>query len=87
LGCEASGPANGEARIHVVAYDYGLKRNILWQLAAHGCRVTVVPATTPAVDYGIEVVRALLGRVPIFCICLGHQILGLALGGKTYMLK
>jgi carbamoyl-phosphate synthase small subunit len=100
LGFEASEPANGEARCHVVAYDYGLKRNILRRLAAHGCRVTVVPATTPAeavlalrphgvflsngpddsaaVDYGIEAVRALLGRVPIFGICLGHQILGLA---------
>jgi carbamoyl-phosphate synthase small subunit len=92
-----------------VAYDYGLKRNILRLLAAHGCRVTVVPATLPAadvlalapdgvflsngpgdpaaVDYGIDAVRSLLGKVPIFGICLGHQILGLALGGETYKLK
>lgn len=94
---------------HVVAYDFGLKRNILRLLAAHGCRVTVVPAQTPAADvlalkpdgvflsngpgdpaactYAIENVRQLLGRAPIFGICLGHQILGLALGGTTYKLK
>ncbi len=96
-------------RFHVVAYDYGLKRNILRLLAAHGCRVTVVPASFPAEDalalkpdgvflsngpgdpaavtYAIENVRSLLGRVPILGICLGHQILGLALGGDTYKLK
>lgn len=94
---------------HVVAYDFGLKRNILRLLAAHGCRITVVPAQTPARDvsalkpdgvflsngpgdpaactYAIESVKQLLGRVPIFGICLGHQILGLALGGTTYKLK
>ncbi len=94
---------------HVVAYDYGIKRNILRLLTAHGCRVTVLPAQTPAADvlalhpdgvflsngpgdpaavaYGIQAVRQLLGRVPIFGICLGHQILGLALGGRTYKLK
>src|SRR5262249_41028827 len=95
---------------HVVAYDFGIKRNILRQLRAHGCRITVVPATTPAaealalrpdgvflsngpgdpaaVEYAIEATRALCasGR-PLFGICLGHQILGLALGGKTYKLK
>jgi len=97
------------ARFHVVAYDYGLKRNILRLLAAYGCRVTVVPAAFPAEDtlalkpdgvflsngpgdpaavtYAVENVRNLLGRVPIFGICLGHQILGLALGGDTYKLK
>ena len=96
-------------RFHVVAYDYGLKRNILRRLVDVGCRVTVVPAHTPAEEvlamkpdgvflsngpgdpepctYAVEAVRKLIGRVPIFGICLGHQIVGLALGGKTYKLK
>jgi carbamoyl-phosphate synthase small subunit len=99
-------PAEG---LHVVAYDFGIKRNILRRLAAYGCRVTVVPARTPAADalalgpdgvflsngpgdpaaipYAVEAARDLLGRVPIFGICLGHQILGQAFGGKTYRLK
>jgi carbamoyl-phosphate synthase small subunit len=94
---------------HVVAYDFGIKRNILHQLAARGCRVTVVPATTPAtevrdlepdgiflsngpgdpaaVTYAVDSVRELLGFRPIFGICLGHQILALALGAATYKLK
>jgi carbamoyl-phosphate synthase small subunit len=98
----------GPARVRVVAYDAGIKFNILRQLASVGCDVTVVPATTPAgavrelepdgvflsngpgdpeaVPYLIDAVRALLGRVPIFGICLGHQILGLAAGGRTYKL-
>jgi carbamoyl-phosphate synthase small subunit len=106
-GFEAPTPA--EPRFHVVAYDFGLKRNILRLLAAHGCRVTVVPAQTPAgevlalrpdgvflsngpgdpaaITDAIASVRVLLGRVPLFGICLGHQILGLALGGETYKLK
>lgn len=93
----------------VVAYDYGIKFNILRNLAASGCRVTVVPAWTPAeevlvlnpdgvflsngpgdpdaVPYAKESVRKLLGKKPIFGICLGHQIMGLALGGRTYKLK
>jgi carbamoyl-phosphate synthase small subunit len=108
-GPDLAPPASIPSRYHVVAYDYGLKRNILRLLAAHGCRVTVVPAAfasddvlalkpdgvflsngpgdPAAVTYAIENVRALLGRVPIFGICLGHQILGLALGGDTYKLK
>ncbi len=102
-------PGDATRRYRVVAYDYGIKRNILRLLTAHGCDVTVVPAQTTAADvlalkpdgvflsngpgdpaactYAIEAVRSLLGRVPIFGICLGHQILGLALGGTTYKLK
>ena len=93
----------------VVAYDYGVKCNILRNLVSRGCDVHVVPAETTAetvlamkpdgiflsngpgdpegVPYAIEAVRNLLGKLPIFGICLGHQILGLAMGGKTYKLK
>jgi carbamoyl-phosphate synthase small subunit len=93
----------------VVAYDFGIKFNILRNLAEAGCKVRVVPAHTAAgevlalnpdgiflsngpgdpdaVPYAKENVRKLLGRKPIFGICLGHQIMGLALGGKTYKLK
>jgi len=92
----------------VVAYDFGIKRNILRNLVRSGCRVHVVPATTPARDAlalnpdGIflsngpgdpdvgpyaAIVRDLIGKKPIFGICLGHQIMGLALGGRTYKLK
>ncbi len=96
-------------RLKVIAYDCGIKFNILRQLRMAGCDVTVVPARTPAeavlemrpdgvflsngpgdpegVPYLIESVRRLLGRLPIFGICLGHQILGLAGGGSTYKLK
>jgi carbamoyl-phosphate synthase small subunit len=95
-------------RFSVVAYDCGIKLNILRQLRAAGCDVTVVPASTSAADvlarkpdgvflsngpgdpegvpYLIQSVRGLLGRVPIFGICLGHQILGLAAGGRTFKL-
>lgn len=93
----------------VVAYDLGIKRNILRLLTDRGLRVRVVPATTPysevlamnpdgiflsngpgdpsAVDYAIANVRGLLGKKPIFGICLGHQILGLALGGETIKMR
>ncbi len=98
-----------DLRYHVVAVDYGIKRNILRELAGVGCRVTVVPANTGVdrilglapdgvflsngpgdpepVQYAVETVRGLLGKVPIFGICLGHQVLGLALGGRTSKLK
>jgi carbamoyl-phosphate synthase small subunit len=102
--------AEGSGReMHVVAYDYGIKENILRMLTRENCRVTVVPAKTPAaevlamkpdgvffsngpgdpepLDYAIENVRELKGKAPLFGICLGHQIFGLALGGKTYKLK
>ncbi len=97
------------ARWRVVAYDSGIKQNILRQLASLGCAVEVLPAWTPAaavlekepdgvflangpgdpegVPYLVESVRELIGRVPIFGICLGNQILGLAFGGATYKLK
>lgn len=97
------------SNFHVVAFDFGIKHNILRLLAERGCRVTIVPATTSAqevlelkpdgvflsngpgdpaaVTYAIDTLKQLLGRVPIFGICLGHQLLGLALGGSTYKLK
>jgi carbamoyl-phosphate synthase small subunit len=95
--------------LHVVAYDFGIKQNILRMLAREGCRVTVVPAQTTAdevmglkpdgvflsngpgdpepVDYAVKAIRGMMGRVPVFGICLGHQLCGLALGGRTYKLK
>ncbi len=98
-----------KASHHVVAVDFGMKRNILRCLVDRGCKVTVVPATTSArevlglapdgiflsngpgdpaaVSYGVELVRGVLGKKPVFGICLGHQLLGLALGGRTYKLK
>jgi carbamoyl-phosphate synthase small subunit len=98
-----------EPRSHVVAYDFGMKRNILRRIAHSGANLTVVPATTTADDilalkpdgvflsngpgdpepleFQASQVRQLIGKTPIFGICLGHQILGLALGGKTYKLK
>ena len=98
-----------ESALHVVAYDYGIKQNILRMLVDQGCNVTVVPAETSAEDvlalkpdgvflsngpgdpepvtYAHQSIRDLAGKTPIFGICLGHQLVGLALGGKTYKLK
>ena len=98
-----------EGALHVVAYDFGIKQNILRMLVDQGCSVTVVPAQTTADDvlslkpngvflsngpgdpepvtYAQEAIRALAGKTPVFGICLGHQLIGLALGGKTYKLK
>ena len=95
--------------LHVVAYDFGIKQNILRMLTRENCRVTVVPAKTSAADvlamapdgvffsngpgdpepleYAVKNVQDMQGKVPLFGICLGHQIFGLALGGKTYKLK
>ncbi len=97
-------------RVHVVAYDYGVKRNILRLLADTGCRITVVPAQMPAekvlaldpdglflsngpgdpepCTYAIEAIRTLLEtHIPLFGICLGHQLLGLASNAKTVKMK
>jgi carbamoyl-phosphate synthase small subunit len=99
-----------QQRLHVVAFDYGIKRNILRLLADQGCRITVVPATTTATealalqpdglflsngpgdpepcDYAIAAIAELLeGDVPIFGICLGHQLLALASGARTIKMK
>ena len=95
--------------MHVVAYDFGIKQNILRMLTRENCRVTVVPARTSAaevlalnpdgiffsngpgdpepLDYAQQNIRDLQGKKPLFGICLGHQLFGLALGGKTYKLK
>jgi carbamoyl-phosphate synthase small subunit len=101
----------GDAPFHVVAYDYGIKRNILRLLAERGARITVVPAQTPArealrlqpdgvflsngpgdpepCDYAIESIGEILDatKVPVFGICLGHQLMGLASGAKTVKMK
>jgi carbamoyl-phosphate synthase small subunit len=95
--------------MHVVAYDFGIKQNILRMLTRECCNVTVVPAEATAadvlalkpdgvflsngpgdpepVDYAVKAIRDMMGRVPVFGICLGHQLCGLALGGRTYKLK
>jgi carbamoyl-phosphate synthase small subunit len=108
----AAARSNGNAeqkRYKVVAYDFGIKQNILRLFVDHGCDVTVVPAQTSAEDvlamkpqgvflsngpgdpepitYAVANIRKLVGRVPMFGICLGHQLCGLALGGKTFKLK
>lgn len=110
LGVGHSTRNDGDLPFHVVAYDYGVKRNILRMLVDRGCRLTVVPAQTPAsevlalnpdgiflsngpgdpepCDYAIAAIRAFLGTdIPVFGICLGHQLLGLASGAKTVKMK
>ncbi|KAG0456407.1 hypothetical protein HPP92_024195 [Vanilla planifolia] len=94
---------------HVVAYDFGIKHNILRRLASYGCKITVVPSKWPAaetlemkpdgvlfsngpgdpsaVPYAVEIVEDLIGKVPVFGICMGHQLIGQALGGKTFKMK
>jgi len=106
-GSEAKG--KGQKTKSMVVYDFGIKMNILRNLADAGFSLTVVPAETPAeavlgmkpdavllsngpgdperITYGIENARRLIGKLPVFGICLGHQILGLAMGGRTYKLK
>jgi len=108
---ETNQPAKAEAsQFHVVAYDYGVKRNILRMLVERGCKVTVVPAKTPAddvlamqpdgvflsngpgdpepCDYAIEAIQQILQtELPVFGICLGHQLLALACGAKTRKMK
>ncbi|CAN1844598.1 Carbamoyl-phosphate synthase small chain, chloroplastic [Linum perenne] len=93
----------------VVAYDFGIKHNILRRLASYGCKITVVPSNWPAsetlkmnpdgvlfsngpgdpsaVPYAVETVKNILGKAPVFGICMGHQLLGQALGGKTFKMK
>jgi carbamoyl-phosphate synthase small subunit len=106
-GCQWNQP---ESERHVVAYDFGVKRNILRMLVDRGCRVTVVPATTPAAEalalqpdgiflsngpgdpepcaYAITAIREFIAlKVPVFGICLGHQLLGLAAGASTIKMK
>jgi len=108
LGAGFTHPDN--FRFHVVAYDFGVKRNILRMLASRSCRLTVVPARTPAADvlalnpdgiflsngpgdpepcdYAVAAIREFLERrLPTFGICLGHQLMGLAAGGKTLKMK
>ncbi|KAJ8557385.1 hypothetical protein K7X08_003010 [Anisodus acutangulus] len=94
---------------NVVAYDFGIKQNILRHLASYSCKITVVPSTLPAsetlkmrpdgvlfsngpgnpsaVPYSIGTIKELIGKIPVFGICMGHQLLGQALGGKTFRMK
>ncbi|XP_019199814.1 PREDICTED: carbamoyl-phosphate synthase small chain, chloroplastic-like [Ipomoea nil] len=103
--------SNGRSQesFNVVAYDFGIKHNILRRLASYGCKIIVVPSTWPAsetlnmnpdgvlfsngpgdpsaVPYAVETVKEIIGKVPVFGICMGHQLLGQALGGKTFKMK
>ncbi len=110
MGAGCTDRAEADLPWHVVAYDFGVKRNILRMLVDYGCRLTVVPAQTPAADvlamnpdgvflsngpgdpepcgYAIEAIQSILGTdIPVFGICLGHQLLGLASGAATVKMK
>ncbi len=110
MASDAGGIVRSGTRLHVVAYDFGIKRNILRLLSDYGCRVTVVPAQTPAevvlalepqgvflsngpgdpqpCSYAIDAIRKLLeSNIPLFGICLGHQLLALASGARTVKMK
>lgn len=102
-------PDADDTKFHVVAYDFGVKQNILRRLTSYGCKITVVPSTYPAskvldlnpdgilfsngpgdpsaVPYAVKSVQDLVGKVPVFGICMGHQLLGQALGGTTFKMK
>ncbi|KAL6781994.1 CMP2 [Auxenochlorella protothecoides x Auxenochlorella symbiontica] len=106
---EAVASRGGAEPYHVVAYDFGIKHNILRRLASFGCRITVVPADYPAakvlemnpdgvffsngpgdpsaVPYAVANAEEILGKKPVFGICMGHQVLGQAFGAKTFKLK
>ena len=107
---QAQHPVEQKLPYHVVAYDYGVKRNILRMLVDRGCRLTVVPAQTPAsevlamnpdgvflsngpgdpepCDYAIEAIQEIVAtKIPVFGICLGHQLLALASGARTVKMK
>jgi carbamoyl-phosphate synthase small subunit len=110
-GYRKGAAAGDAAKFHVVAFDYGVKRNILRMLAQRGCRVTVLPAQTSSkealalnpdgvflangpgdpepCDYAIEAIRNIMDgtKIPVFGICLGHQLMGLASGAKTLKMK
>jgi carbamoyl-phosphate synthase small subunit len=110
IGRESAATLRAPQRLHVIAYDFGIKRNILRLLADQGCRLTVVPATTSAADvmamnpdgvflsngpgdpepcdYAIQAIAELLNTdIPVFGICLGHQLLALASGARTVKMK
>jgi carbamoyl-phosphate synthase small subunit len=102
-------PDSNAQKFYVVAYDFGVKQNILRRLTSYGCKITVVPSTFPssevlnlkpdgilfsngpgdpsAVPYAVKSVQDLIGKVPVFGICMGHQLLGQALGGTTFKMK
>lgn len=100
---------NNAESVHVVAYDFGVKHDILRRLASYGCRITVVPSKWPALEtlkmkpdgvlfsngpgdpfavpYAVETVKEIIGKVPVFGTCMGHQLLGQALGGRSFKMK
>jgi len=106
---DASTPTKDSMQYSIVAYDYGIKAQLLRELSKRGCEVRVVPADYPAekvlamkpdgvflsngpgdpelADYAVKNVRVLLGKLPIFGVCMGHQVLAMAMGAKTYKLK